>query len=283
MRRARLALVATLAATLVLAGPAAGPGEASPCAGVRAAAGESRAGLVVQFSDLSVKEFCVAFTEGSITGFELLRRSGLPLRYKDYGGAGVFICKIGPDGCDYPTESCQCRCKSSVDCRFWGYYLIDRDTGAWRFSSVGASGREVRDGEVDGWKWGVHPLGGTNPPPPSTLEGICARGTRIGPPGSPPPGPRPTGGATRAPPTTTVAGAKHSPPAPAGTAVETGAPGSPTPAPGSTGTAAALPGARRTDGGANPPSPAGIALVVLAAGGLGAWGVLRARERRSPP
>src|SRR5688572_3624005 len=106
MRRARAAFLAAAVAALVLAVPAP-DGEAFPCAGVRAAAdGTSRAGLVVQFGDGEVMRYCVSFTEESITGFELLRGTGLPLVYQDYGAGSVAMCKIGDEGCEYPREQC---------------------------------------------------------------------------------------------------------------------------------------------------------------------------------
>ena len=40
----------------------------------------SQAGLVVEFGDGSVEEFCISFDGDSLTGFELLERSGMDIR-----------------------------------------------------------------------------------------------------------------------------------------------------------------------------------------------------------
>ncbi len=146
----------------------------------------NRAGIVVTFSDGSTTSACVEFTESSISGSELLRKSelitGLESVINPSGGFGEAVCKISEgvhsDGCDFPLDDCFCQCQG-IDCEFWAYY---HQTGnAWEYSQVGAGGRQVSDGLVDGWAWstGVWNPGGDNSsadvePPLMTFNDICA-------------------------------------------------------------------------------------------------------------
>jgi len=154
-------------------------GAAGPCASAAAAPGMHRAGLVVEFPDASTRSYCVAFGEDSITGLELLQRTGLSITFQDYGGGNVTVCSIDGKGCDYPRVPCFCKCANTNDCTFWGYYSIAAPSGAWRFQSSGSSARTVHDGDVDGWRWGRHGTAGTAPPPDATLAKICATGIHV--------------------------------------------------------------------------------------------------------
>ncbi len=119
------------------------------------------AGLVVQFEDGSVVTDCLSFSEKNITGLELLGRSGL-----DIATWGTAVCRIGSAGCDYPAERCFCECLAPP-CRFWSYWQW-RD-GRWVYSEVGASQRQVSDGDIDGWVWGDG-----QSPPVAIPEQICS-------------------------------------------------------------------------------------------------------------
>lgn len=168
--RARALLGAIgLAAALPVAG-----GGLGPCASAARAQGVHRAGLVVQLSATDVRRFCVEFTEESISGLELLQRSGLPVVYS-VQSLGAFVCRVAGTGC--VARRCACRCPSTGGpCTFWGYYRLR--SGRWLFSATGASATPVRDGDVEGWRWGEHRQG-TLPPGGATLDGICARGTKV--------------------------------------------------------------------------------------------------------
>jgi hypothetical protein len=281
VRRARAAFLAAAVAALVFVVPPPA-GEALPCAGVRAAAGTSRAGLVVQFGDGKVMRYCVSFSEESITGYELLRRTGLPLVYQDYGAGSVAMCKIGDEGCEYPREQCFCRCRNTqTGCRFWGYYTIDRATGKWRLSEKGSGVRDMRNGDIDGWRWGTHQPN-PNPPPASTLESLCAEGTKIGPAATTKATPKPAPSkATTTSPSTADSDPTTSTPTPGASLVPTAGatPGPPNDSPSAPPLAAPGPG----KGGGAPPA-AGLVAVGAAALGLGAWGAFRLRgARRAPP
>jgi len=277
-RRTRAAILVAGATALLALGPLP-TSEASPCASVLAAASTNHAGLVVQFADGSMRQFCIPFTESSVTGLDLLVRSGLPLRYQDYGGGSVAVCMIGGVGCDYPSKPCFCQCSNpNKSCRFWGYYVWNRSTGAWSYSSNGAGTREVHNGDMDGWRWGEHRS--PNPPPASTFAAVCSGSSTITPPPSSKAKPPKTSGAptstatppntseTRSPTTVASDGARIASSTPAGATVSL-----------PTDRAISAP----PDRGGHLPIT-GIAVVVGFGVGLGLWGARRFREaRRVPP
>ncbi len=136
--------------------------------------GPVRVGLYVQFEDGSSVTRCVALNPADYppgkeaTGLDVLRQSGLDLVFETGGGFGVKICKLDKTGCDFPAEDCFCHCQGNP-CQYWTYWYAEN--GAWKYSSVGANGRQVKDGDVEGWVWG----GGKTAPPASALTaGICS-------------------------------------------------------------------------------------------------------------
>jgi hypothetical protein len=135
---------------------------------------QHRAGVVVQFSDGSVTTRCVAFNEDSISGYDLLRRARLPIAV-EFGSMGAGICKIGNEGCAYPSQPCFCQCQTlGAGCTYWVYSQL-RD-GAWTISGLGAGARRVRDGDVDGWAWGKGDGNSGIVPVGVTLDQICSAG-----------------------------------------------------------------------------------------------------------
>ncbi|MDY6876541.1 MAG: hypothetical protein SWK90_10135 [Chloroflexota bacterium] len=125
-----------------------------------------RAGLVVVHGDGNVVSACVAFTEESLSGAELLRRSGLGVALDAYGGLGYGVCAIGSEGC-FAGQDCFCQCRGAP-CAYW-IYSHRRPDGSWAVSGVGASGWQVHDGDVDGWVWGD----GSTAPPIVAFEQVC--------------------------------------------------------------------------------------------------------------
>jgi hypothetical protein len=111
-----------------------------------AAQSERRAALIAQFGDGSYVTRCVSFSQESITGLELLVRSGLEVSL--WGGA---VCRIEQEGCDYPTQACFCQCKGS-SCQYWSYWHL-RD-GNWTYAQVGSGDYRVGDGDFEAWLWG---------------------------------------------------------------------------------------------------------------------------------
>lgn len=126
-----------------------------------------RAGLVVRFDDGQVYTACLAFSEDSLTGLQVLERSGLTV-HRGFGGGAV--CRIEDLGCE--GDNCFCQC-TGTDCRYWAYFRLGPD-GTWKYSQVGAVDAVVRDGDVEGWSWGP---GAKAPPPVISFEDVCPPAT----------------------------------------------------------------------------------------------------------
>jgi hypothetical protein len=172
--------------------------------------------LVVVHGDGSVVNVCIAFAEEGISGAELLRRSGLEVTFDAYGGLGYGVCAISDEGCG-AGQDCFCQCRGSP-CAYW-VYSHRRPDGSWAISGTGASGWQVRDGDVDGWVWGD----GSTAPPVVTFEQVCpsdeaerdlpvAARSSISPTLAPAPFPSPVASSSQSAPPTTAA---STPPAPA--------------------------------------------------------------------
>ena len=134
---------------------------------VNAQAATHRAGLVVRFGDGSVVTRCVSFSEPSLTGVELLARSGLSVVLDLNSSLGAGVCKIGNQGCDR-GRSCFCQCEGST-CAYWQYFHLHAERGAWKYSNIGAGVYQVSDGAVEGWAWGNNLA-----PPVMSLDQLCA-------------------------------------------------------------------------------------------------------------
>jgi hypothetical protein len=161
MRRRTLLLPLLLTALSLLAGASV----------ARAQGGDHRAALVVRFADGSVETRCVAFSEPSITGAELLTRSGLQIIMDHTSGIGGAVCSIAGAGCTFPTQDCFCRCQG-LTCEYWAYYhWVD----GWQYSQVGAGGyRDVTDGALEGWSWGAGNWSSGVEPPVVAFSEVCA-------------------------------------------------------------------------------------------------------------
>ena len=120
----------------------------------------------MRFADNSVETRCVAFSEPSITGAELLTRSGLQI----IGSGGGAVCSIAGAGCAFPTQDCFCRCQG-LTCEYWAYYHW---VGGWQYSQVGAGGYTVTDGAVEGWSWGAGNFSSGVEPPVVAFDEVCA-------------------------------------------------------------------------------------------------------------
>jgi len=132
---------------------------------VNAQARQQRAGLVLRFGDGSVVTRCVSFSEPSISGAELLMRTGLSVVLDLNSSIGASVCKIGNQGCDR-GKSCFCQCEGST-CAYWQYFHLQ--SGAWKYSNLGAGVYQASDGAVEGWAWGNNVA-----PPVMSFDQICA-------------------------------------------------------------------------------------------------------------
>ena len=156
---------------------------------VQAQEGENRAGLVIEFSDGTTESYCFPFTGEYITGFDLLLKTGHDVIAETQGALGAWICKIGPDGCDFPEE--HCACESFVPGgKYWTYSHLKE--GTWKTSSLGSGSYKVRNGEVEGWAWS----NGKGPSITPSFAEVCA--TQL------PQQPQPTPTPTPPPPTNTA-------------------------------------------------------------------------------
>ncbi|GIV88669.1 MAG: hypothetical protein KatS3mg055_1187 [Chloroflexus sp.] len=221
----------------------------------------NRAGVVVRFGNGEVFTTCVTFGEPSISGLELLERSGLPV-ISQQSSIGAAVCKIGYEGCDYPATSCFCA-REQGRVVYWAFYL--RDQSGWRYSNLGASNVQVSDGDLHGWAWGPGDASGGAVPPDVTFADVCLRETVAEPTTTPTATSEPTATAivmpTQTPPRPTTAPAIPTfTPVPSATAT---APAMPTftPVPSATATAPAMPTSTPV------PSPSATA-TVLPAGGV---------------
>lgn len=159
-------------AALLLAAVAAS--SAAPLPGLAQGSGDMQAGLVIDFGDGTVHTACVDLgADGQATGEEVLAAAGFDvlIEYSPMGGA---VCKIGPQGCNYPGQPCWCQCLSSP-CVYWAYNHLQN--GQWVYSTVGASIYTVRAGDVEGWAWGAGTLALGAQPPVRTFAEICAAPT----------------------------------------------------------------------------------------------------------
>lgn len=110
------------------------------------------AGLVIDYGDGRMSYAVVPFTEESLSGIELLRRSGLALLTVPFGGLGVGVCSIESTGCD--LRACRTRMCQSADREspFW-QYVRQGDDGTWAPATLGATQARVENGDVDAWAW----------------------------------------------------------------------------------------------------------------------------------
>jgi hypothetical protein len=108
-------------------------------------------GIVIRPGDGTVTYVYVPL-EDSVSGIELLRRSGVSLLTVGFGGLGDGVCQIEETGCDVGpcrTRLCQTGDRESP---YWRYFQRD-DSGNWVASPLGGSVTKIEPGEVDGWSW----------------------------------------------------------------------------------------------------------------------------------
>jgi hypothetical protein len=125
---------------------------------------QNQVGLIVQSDDSSISTYCISFTGDSITGYEVLEKSGLNIA-ASFDSMGAAVCKIGEIGCSIDN----CFCQSPPD--YWSYWHLSGNQ--WTYSQLGASSYQVQTGEVEGWRWG----GGNPPTAIYSFNEICAPAT----------------------------------------------------------------------------------------------------------
>ncbi len=136
------------------------------------AEGPNQVALVVQHGDGSLVVRCVAFSQPSLTGYDILARSGLDIAAA-IGPLGAVVCALDGEGC--PTGYCFCQSPPN----YWSYWKM-RD-GAWVYAQMSANSQKVHDGAVEGWAWGpgeppaILPFDSVCAPQPSPTELISRR------------------------------------------------------------------------------------------------------------
>ncbi len=86
----------------------------------------NRVAVVVDYGNGQVASRCVTFTEESITGYDALERTGLPIE-TDFQTGGAAVCRIDGQGC--PSQDCFCSCRGGGECRYWSYWHLNN--GIW--------------------------------------------------------------------------------------------------------------------------------------------------------
>lgn len=258
------------AASLLASAVALAPGVAAAPA---CAASGSRAALVVEHGNGSVRTRCVAFSGSSITGEALLNASGISWSGQSFTGLGMAVCAVDGEPAQYS------------DCLGDGFswtLFVSRGGGAWRLSASGVSNIVLSSGDALGLRYG--PSGGTAPP--VSPAGVCPTAT-------PPPTPAPVRTAlpivtTRlATPSVAADGLPSGSPSASLTAAgssATAAGEQPAPSGESTTAASLAPSSSGGPGGSGGSDGPGSGLVagVLAIGSLGGIAVLRLFAARRP-
>jgi hypothetical protein len=110
------------------------------------------AGIVIDYGNGERSYALVPFADETVSGIDLLHKSGLPLLTIEFGAMGEGVCVIEDTGCD--LSACRARLCQTGDPEspFWQYVRSD-GTGMWEFAALGASSSKVGDGDVDGWFW----------------------------------------------------------------------------------------------------------------------------------
>ncbi len=124
---------------------------------------EHRAAVIVD-TGTQVKSVCVRFREESLTGIEALARANVDPVLHGFAGKGAAVCALCGVGCPAGESCLTCNAEG----KFWSYSRSLAGSGSLRTSGVGASSTTVRDGDVEGWRYGQ---GGT--PPFATVEQVC--------------------------------------------------------------------------------------------------------------
>lgn len=128
------------------------------------------AGLIVDYGDGRMSYAVIPFEEEQINGLDLLNRSGLDVVTVGFGGLGDAVCQVGNTGCsvdDCRTRMCQ---TSDPESPFWQFSKLGAG-GEWQFVATGASGANVRDGDIYAWSW----VGTTPTLPVMTIDELTER------------------------------------------------------------------------------------------------------------
>jgi hypothetical protein len=160
-------------------------------AGVPGAAGAAnphQAAVIVETGG-ETHRVVITFTEDSITGIDALQRAGADPVVYAFTGQGGAVCRLFGAGRDAGPN---CLGGQDGDNRYWAYFRAPAGSSGFTYSQVGAGTADVRDGDVEGWRFGTGQapqyvsLQSLAPPPPAkppaSGNGGAAGATRPTPP-----------------------------------------------------------------------------------------------------
>ncbi len=130
------------------------------------ARGRGKAGVVVVHGDGRVVTECVRLDRATISGLQLLERTGIPFSAARFG-FGTAICRLDGEGPDTTDSS---DCFSDPQDRFWGYWTQDKGDAGPVSSEFGAGDRRVRRRSIDYWVWDALP---SEAPATLTFAQVC--------------------------------------------------------------------------------------------------------------
>lgn len=135
----------------------------SACAATAAAtsAADNYAVVIVD-TGTEVHRTCISFAEESISGKQALELAEAKPLFKEFSGMGSFVCRLYDTGRE--VDDCV------GDPTYWVYSRAAAGTTDFQASEVGVSDSQVKDGDVEGWKWATE-----GAPPYSAPDEVCLR------------------------------------------------------------------------------------------------------------
>jgi hypothetical protein len=132
-----------------VAGAAAGPPRATGPA--PAGAQPLNEAAVIVETGTGTWRTVIRFAQDSVSGLEALQLAGAdPVTY-GFGGVGTAVCAL--HGVGRPAgPNCL---GGDGDPRYWAYFRAPAGATAFQYSPIGAGATRVRDGDVEGWRWGT--------------------------------------------------------------------------------------------------------------------------------
>ncbi len=149
-RPVRSVLVRCALTILAVAGAAVAP---APSAGPAQAGAQplNQAAVIVE-TGAGTWRTVIRFPQESVSGIEALRLAGAePVTY-GFGGLGTAVCALY--GVGRPAGP-NCLGGTDGDPRYWAYFRAPAGTASFQYSPIGAGATSVRDGDVEGWRWGT--------------------------------------------------------------------------------------------------------------------------------
>lgn len=181
----RRAVLAAWVAAFAIAGVVGIPGS-----GVAHAAGAHRAMVVVETGATTYQKV-ISFDGDSVTGIQALALAGADPVVYSFSGQGGAVCRLFGVGRDAGPN---CLGGADGDSRYWAYFRAPSGTSSFTYSRAGGGSTQVRDGDVEGWKFGTGTAPAWSPVPPEPAT-TTTTAPAPPPPNAPPAGTGPAGAA----------------------------------------------------------------------------------------